>query len=85
MSRMKERVAMSKFYSTEGGKRKGTMEEKIAFLAGSLWADKTMVEKACQWIESYLFDIGFPDDWCRDSPNIKSGKERFIKAMLEEE
>lgn len=45
------------------------------------WADKTMIEKACEWIESYLFDIGFPDDWCRDSPTMKSGKQRFIEAM----
>ncbi len=39
------------------------------------------IEKACQWFENYLFDIGYPDDWCRDSPNIESGKEKFIKAM----
>lgn len=45
------------------------------------WADKTMIEKACEWIESYLFDIGFPDDWCRDSPTMKSGKQRFLEAM----
>lgn len=47
------------------------------------WADKTMIEKACEWIESYLFDIGFPDDWCRDSPTMKSGKQRFLEAMEE--
>lgn len=45
------------------------------------WADKTMIEKACNWIESYLFDIGFPDDWCRDSATMKSGKQRFLEAM----
>ena len=47
------------------------------------WADKTMIEKATQWIESYLFDIGFPDDWCRDSATMKSGKQRFLEAMEE--
>ena len=41
------------------------------------------IEKACQWIESYLFDIGFPDDWCRDSATMKSGKQRFLEAMEE--
>lgn len=41
------------------------------------------IDKACEWIESYLFDIGFPDDWCRDSANLKSGKQRFIEAMEE--
>ena len=53
------------------------------FTNGAEWADKTMIEKACEWIESYLFDIGFPDDWCRDSANLKSGKQRFIEAMEE--
>jgi hypothetical protein len=54
-----------------------------AFEKGAYWADKTMIEKACQWIESYLFDIGFPDDWCRDSATMKSGKQRFLEAMEE--
>ena len=44
---------------------------------------KVLIEKACQWIESYLFDIGFPDDWCRDSTTMKSGKQRFLEAMEE--
>ena len=39
------------------------------------------IEKACEWLDNYLMEIGYPDDWLRDSLNIKSGKERFIKAM----
>ena len=39
--------------------------------------------KACEWLDNYLMEIGYPDDWLRDSLNIKSGKERFIKAMEE--
>lgn len=39
------------------------------------------VEKACEWLDTYLMEIGYPDDWMRDSPNIESGKERFKKAM----
>ena len=45
---------------------------------------KEMIEKAGEWFEKYLFDIGYPDDWCRDSPNLISGKDRFIKAMQNE-
>ena len=41
------------------------------------------IEKACEWLDNYLMEIGYPDDWMRDSLNIKSGKERFIKAMEE--
>ena len=45
------------------------------------WARKEVIEKACEWLDNYLMEIGYPDDWLRDSPNIESGKERFKKAM----
>lgn len=41
------------------------------------------IDKACEWLNNYLMEIGYPDDWLRDSLNIKSGKERFSKAMEE--
>ena len=41
------------------------------------------IEKACDWFDTYLMEIGYPDDWLRDSPNVESGKERFIKTMEE--
>ena len=47
------------------------------------WARKDVIEKACEWLGNYLMEIGYPDDWLRDSLNIKSGKERFRKAMEE--
>ena len=42
------------------------------------------IEKACELFSDYLFEIGYPDDWERDSENIVSGKERFRKAMEKE-
>ena len=41
------------------------------------------IEKACEYLDIYFMKIGYPDDWLRDSPNIESGRERFIKAMGE--
>ena len=41
------------------------------------------IDKACEWLDTYLMEIGYPDDWLRDSPNMESGKERFKKAMQE--
>lgn len=41
------------------------------------------INKACDWLDNYLMEIGYPDDWMRDSPNMESGKERFRKAMEE--
>lgn len=45
------------------------------------WARKEVIEKACKWLDGYLMEIGYPDDWMRDSQNMESGKERFRKAM----
>ena len=41
------------------------------------------INKACKWFADYLMEIGNPDDWMRDSPNMLSGEERFRKAMEE--
>ena len=48
------------------------------------WKQQQMIDKAAEWVENYLFEIGYPDDWLRDSPNIKNGKTRFIQAMKRE-
>ena len=39
------------------------------------------IDKACEYLDIYFMEIGYPDDWLRDSPNIEGGRERFIKAM----
>ena len=41
------------------------------------------VENARKWFANYLMEIGYPDDYMRDSSNTESGEERFIKAMEE--
>ena len=41
------------------------------------------IENACEWFGTYLMEIGYPDDWMRDSQNMESGEERFRKAMDE--
>ena len=50
---------------------------------GMMWQKKHLIDKACKWIEAYLFELGFPDDWLRDSPNVMNGEQRFRKAMEE--
>lgn len=45
---------------------------------------KEMIEKAADWFQNYLFDVGYPDDWLRDSRILVSGRDRFIKAMQDE-
>ena len=53
------------------------------YIAGAKEQKAIDIEKACEWLDGYLMEIGYPDDWLRDSLNIKSGKERFRKAMEE--
>lgn len=69
-------VAFAEWYSKNGN---GTP----TFSDAIEWARKEVIEKACEWFDNYLMEIGYPDDWLRDSLNIKSGKERFRKAMEE--
>ena len=52
-----------------------------AYIAGATEQKSIDIDKACEWLDNYLMEIGYPDDWLRDSPNIESGKERFRKAM----
>lgn len=61
--------------------REKAVEE--GYIAGAKEQRKIDIDKACKWFEGYLAEIGYPDDWLRDSLNIKSGKERFRKAMEE--
>ena len=69
-------VAFADWYN-KNGKGTPTFSDAIE------WARKEVIEKACEWLGNYLMEIGYPDDWLRDSLNIKSGKERFRKAMEE--
>ena len=65
---------------------KGQWDEPTAnkaYIDGAKEQKTIDIEKACEWFDNYLMEIGCPDDWLRDSLNIKSGKERFRKAMEE--
>lgn len=60
-----------------------TTAKRQAFIDGAKEQRKIDIDKACEWLDNYLMEIGCPDDWLRDSPNMESGKERFRKAMEE--
>ena len=56
---------------------------KESYTKGATEQKAIDIDKACEWLDNYLMEIGYPDDWLRDSPNMESGKERFRKAMEE--
>ena len=67
-------AAFAEWYR-ENGKSTPTYSDAIE------WARKEVIDKACDWLDTYLMEIGYPDDWLRDSPNIEGGRKLFIKAM----
>ena len=83
MKTIKERAKEYSLKDFDGyytGREKAVEE---GYIAGAKEQRKIDIEKACEWLDNYLMEIGYPDDWMRDSPNMKSGEERFRKAMEE--
>lgn len=52
-----------------------------AFEEGAKWADKTMIEKACKWLEQHQEDYNIYDAWRGDYINFTSLIIDFRKAM----
>ena len=59
-------------------------EEKVSviFEAGAEWADKTMIEKACKWLEENADKYVYReyDEW-DDQYDAKYNKDKMIKAF----
>ena len=71
----------------ENEMRDDTNEGQALLYAVEKTAERTkreVIEKAADWFQDYLFDVGYPDDWLRDSRVLVSGRDRFIKAMQED-
>lgn len=58
-----------------------TVNEEKAFQAGARWADKTMIEKACQWITEHI-DIPYEGEFIDDSP-VASDYIEWCEKRLE--
>ena len=54
-----------------------------AFEEGAKWADKTMIEKACEWLEQFQEDYEVYDAWNGDYVSFKSHIIDFREAMEE--
>ena len=53
------------------------------FIEGAKWADKTMIDKACAWLEQHQESYDMYDAWSGDFVNFKSLIIDFRKAMEE--
>lgn len=52
-----------------------------AFEEGAKWADKTMIEKACKWLEQHQEDYDMYDAWLGDYVSFKAFIKDFRKAI----
>ena len=57
--------------------------QNLAFEEGAKWADKTMIEKACEWLEPFQEDYDVYDAWNGDYVSFKSLIIDFRNAMEE--
>lgn len=57
------------------------VKEEKAFVAGAQWADKTMIEKACEWITEHI-DIPYEGEFIDDSP-VASDYVEYLSKRLE--
>lgn len=52
-----------------------------AFIEGAKWADKTMITKACEWLEKQQNNYNLTDAWNGDFISFVSFMMDFCKAM----
>ena len=58
----------------------GQVAKQEAFIAGAKWADETMIDKACKWLEYY---VEMYIDNYNGTIDISSMVEDFQEAMKE--
>ena len=83
MKNIKERAHSAAWQIFEEiGLSKHSVERVVEIIEEKIREQKSIdIDKTCEWLDTYFMEIGYPDDWLRDSPNMESGKERFRKAM----
>lgn len=60
-----------------------SMDYRAGFISGSKWADQTMIDKACAWLEQHQEIYDLVDAWCGDYMSFKNFIIDFRKAMEE--
>ena len=54
---------------------------RVGYKEGANWADKTMIEKACEWITEHI-DIPYEGEFIDDSP-VASDYVEYLSKRLE--
>lgn len=56
------------------------MNRNKSFEEGAKWADKTMIDKACEWLKRHLYDYDYVEGF-EVFRNVESFTKDFRKAM----
>lgn len=57
-------------------------DKRVGFIDGAEWMQKTMIEKACEWVENHIFDFPWYDNEHGDFSS-KDVANALRKAMEE--
>lgn len=80
MTRQEERKqAAQQRYS---GESQYQVAKAQAFLTGARWADKTMIDKACEWLSKSLYYSQYREG-CFNTESFEEFVNEFRKAMEE--
>ena len=84
MTRREEIVRQAEMFRQPyrgSGNYSTSIDIKNAFQEGAEWADKTMIEKACEWITEHI-DIPYEGEFIDDSP-VASDYVEYLSKRLE--
>jgi hypothetical protein len=59
------------------------INKQMLFESGAKWADKTMIEKACAWLEQHKEDYNKYDAWIGEYVDFNALITDFKKKMKE--
>lgn len=76
-----ERWPKENFKSNDRYRREHYQKSRDTYIQIATEQKSIDIEEACEWFGNYLMEIGYPDDWMRDSTVQSSGEQRFRKAM----
>ena len=81
---MKESVTETIYSSGYGFTTKATDLLEAAWEKGATWADKTMIDNVCKWIEQHQEDYNKYDAWKGDYIDVDALINDFKKSMQNE-
>ena len=82
MTREEQIIETAKFIYSPSSGIPQSLPMRVGFIEGAKWADKTMLDKACEWLTKHLYDYDSVEGY-EVFGDVKSFVNDFRKAMEE--